>query len=104
MEKNTVCLELNIYNEMIHTISSLRDEINSLNDMFDDMIVLPKEAFLAKKEYSFQDEVKLFMKSEYAIDVFKEILGEDYDVYAKNKDIKEFIVGLGDVEAFKKEE
>ena len=104
MEKNTVCLELNIYNEMIHTISSLRDEINSLNDMFDDMIVLPKEAFLAKKEYSFQDEVKLFMKSEYVIDVFKEILGENYDVYVKDKDTKEFIVGLGDIEAFEKGE
>lgn len=104
MEKNTVCLELNIYNEMIHTISSLRDEINSLNDMIDNMIVLPKEAFLAKKEYSFQDEIKLFIKSEYVIDIFKEILGEDYDVYVKDKDTKEFIVGLGDVEAFKKDE
>lgn len=104
MEKNTVCLELNIYNEMIHTIRSLRDEIDSLNDMIDNMVVLPKEAFLAKKEYSFQDELKFFIKSEYAIDVFKEILGEDYDVYVKNKDTKELIVGLGDIEAFKKEE
>ena len=104
MEKNTVCLELNIYNEMIHTISSLRDEINSLNDMIDSMVVLPKEAFLAKKEYSFQDKVKLFMKSEYAIDIFKEILGEDYDIYLKNKDIKEFIIGIHDIEAFEKGE
>ena len=104
MEKNTVCLELNIYNEMIHTINSLRNEINSLNDMIDNMIVLPKEAFLVKKEYSFQDELKLFIKSEYAIDVFKEMLGEDYDICVKDKKAKEFVVGLGDIEALKKEE
>ena len=104
MEKNTVCLELNIYNEMIHTISSLRDEINSLNDMIDNMIVLPKEAFLAKKEYCFQDKVKLFIKSQYAIDIFKEITSEDYDIKISDESTKEFIVGLGDIEAFKKEE
>ena len=104
MEKNTVCLELNIYNEMIDTIRSLRDEINGLNDMIDNMIVLPKEAFLAKKEYSFQDEVKLFMKSEYAIDIFKEIISEDYEIKINDKDTKEFIVGLGDIGAFKKGE
>ena len=104
MEKNTVCLELNIYNEMIHTINSLRSEINSLNDMIDNMIVLPKEAFLAKKEYSFQDKVKLFMKSEYAIDIFKEIISEDYEIKINDEDTKAFIVGLGDIGAFKKGE
>lgn len=104
MEKNTVCLELNIYNEMIHTTRSLRDEINSLNDMIDSMIVLPKEAFLAKKEYSFQDEVKLFMKSEYAIDIFKEIISEDYEIKINDEDTKELIVRLGDIGAFKKGE
>lgn len=104
MKKNTVCLELSIYNEMIHTISSLRSKINSLNDMIDSMIVLPKEAFLAKKEHSFLDELKFFIKSEYAIDIFKEILGEDYEIKIDNEDTKEFIVGLGDIGAFKKGE
>lgn len=33
MEKNTVYLELNVYNEMIHTITSLQSKIDSLNGM-----------------------------------------------------------------------
>lgn len=104
MEKNTVCLELNIYNEMMHTIRSLQDEVSGLNNMIDSMIVLPKEAFLAKKKYGFEDGVKLFIKSEYAIDIFREMLDEGYDVSVKNKGTKELIVGLGDIEAFEKGE
>lgn len=104
MEKNTVCLELDIYNEMMHTIRSLQDEVSGLNNMIDSMIVLPKEAFLAKKEYSFEDEVKLFIKSEYAIDILKGIAGKDYEIKTNDENIKEFVVGFGDIKAFRKGE